>query len=239
MAAFGTDGRCLMRALQEELDGTEIADCGRCSVCTGPRFAQPPDPALVELAQRHLRSRPIELEVKKMAPDAAGAMRKIPDDARIEPGLRARARRRRRLVAGDRARPARGHRRRRARRPAWPTRCAAPACAPAWVAAVPSAALGDLLDRSRRRWPPSSAARRSPLVARTGKRPPQREMANAVQQAANVRGAFAVAQAPPPGSAGVLLDDRRSSGWTLAMVGGQLRRAGAGAVVPVALATIS
>ncbi len=61
-------------------------------------------------------------------------------------------------------------------------------------------------------------------------------MANAVQQAANVRGAFTVTATPPAG-AGILLDDRRFSGWTLAMVGGQLRRAGAQAVVPVVLGT--
>jgi ATP-dependent DNA helicase RecQ len=61
-------------------------------------------------------------------------------------------------------------------------------------------------------------------------------MANAVQQAANVRGAFRVIGRPPPG-AGVLLDDRRGSGWTLAMVGGQLRKAGAERVIPLALAT--
>jgi ATP-dependent DNA helicase RecQ len=36
----------------------------------------------------------------------------------------------------------------------------------------------------------------------------------------------------------VLLDDRRSSGWTLAMVGGQLRRQGAECVVPIALGTL-
>jgi ATP-dependent DNA helicase RecQ len=62
-------------------------------------------------------------------------------------------------------------------------------------------------------------------------------MANAAQQAANVRGAFRVLAPPPPG-VGVLLDDRRISGWTLAMVGGQLRRAGAERVVPLALATV-
>ena len=44
--------------------------------------------------------------------------------------------------------------------------------------------------------------------------------------------------ATPPAGAGVLLDDRRLSGWTLAMVGGQLRRAGAKAVVPLTLATL-
>ncbi len=76
------------------------------------------------------------------------------------------------------------------------------------------------------------------LVRRTEDRPPQREMANAVQQAANVRGAFAVIATPPPGT-GILLDDRRSSGWTLAMVGGQLRRAGAQRVIPLALGTVT
>jgi ATP-dependent DNA helicase RecQ len=74
------------------------------------------------------------------------------------------------------------------------------------------------------------------LVKRTGERPPQSEMANAVQQAANVRGAFRIAS-PPPSGTGVLLDDRRGSGWTLAMVGGQLRKAGAERIVPVALVT--
>jgi ATP-dependent DNA helicase RecQ len=91
MAAFGADGRCLMRTLQEELDDPDAQDCGRCSVCTAPRFAQPPDPALVELAERHLRARPVELEAKKMAPDATGTMRKIPEDARTEPGWATRA----------------------------------------------------------------------------------------------------------------------------------------------------
>src|ERR1700733_2899063 len=37
MAAFGSDGRCLMRVLQEELDDPSPADCGRCSVCSGAR----------------------------------------------------------------------------------------------------------------------------------------------------------------------------------------------------------
>jgi ATP-dependent DNA helicase RecQ len=61
-------------------------------------------------------------------------------------------------------------------------------------------------------------------------------MANSSQQAANVRGAFAVSAAPPPGS-GLLLDDTRFSGWTLAMVGGQLRRRGAAAIYPFALSS--
>lgn len=63
-------------------------------------------------------------------------------------------------------------------------------------------------------------------------------MANAAQQAANVRGAFKVLATPPSGT-GILLDDQSSSGWTLAMVGGQLRKAGAERIVPLVLATVA
>ncbi len=245
MAAFGTDGRCLMRVLQEELDdaGSGAQDCGRCSVCTTPRFDQPPDPALVERAERHLRSRPLELEVKKMAPDAAGTMRKIPEDARIDPGW-ALAR------FGDGG--------------WWPAvdrglsqgvfdqevvigladllrgpAAAAGAGRPvAWITTVPSVRLGDVLVGLAERLAAELGVPLVRLVERKEPRPPQRDMANAAMQAANVRGAFKVVATPPPGT-GVLLDDRRSSGWTLAMVGGQLRRAGAERVVPVALGTLT
>jgi ATP-dependent DNA helicase RecQ len=237
MAAFGADGRCLMRVLQEQLDDPDAQDCGRCSVCTAPRFAQPPDPALVELAGRHLRSRPLELEVKKMAPDAAGTMRKIPDDARIEPGW-ALAR------FGDGG--------------WWPAVerglragnfddevvagladiLRAAGVPVAWVTTVPSVALGDTLVRLGQRLATEVGVAYVDLVTRAEDRPPQREMANAMQQAANVRGAFKVVTTPPAGL-GVVLDDRRNSGWTLAMVGGQLRRAGAERVVPLALGTLT
>ena len=234
MAAFGTDGRCLMRVLQEQLDDPSPEDCGRCSVCAGARFDAPPDPALVEAAGRHLRSTPIELEVRKMAPDAEGVMRKIPADVLVEPGW-ALARFgdggwwpavERGLASGDfeddvvnaladivRAGGA------------------------GWVTSVPSVRLGDVLERLARRLADALAVPYVGLVTRVSERPPQREMANAAQQAANVRGAFRIVGAPPPGL-GVLLDDRRISGWTLAMVGGQLRRAGAERVVPLALATL-
>jgi ATP-dependent DNA helicase RecQ len=235
MAKFGADGRCLMRALQEELDDPDARDCGRCSVCTAPRFAEPPDPARVELAGRHLRSQPVELEAKKMAPDADGVMRKIPENVRIDPGW-ALARFgdggwwpaiERGLRAGQfddevvhgLADVLRGS--------------SAPT---AWITSVPSARLGNVTTRLAERLAAELGVSHVELVSRTEDRPPQREMANAVQQAANVRGAFTVIATPPAGT-GILLDDRRSSGWTMAMVGGQLRRAGAERVVPLALGT--
>ena len=236
MEQFGADGRCLMRVLQEELDDPEPQDCGRCAVCTAPRFDAPPDPALVELAGRHLRSAPIELEVKKMAPDASGSMRKIPEDVRVEPGW-ALAR------FGDGGwwpavqRGLRGD--------GFEDDVVAAGLAEAvragsgdvaWVTSVPSVSLGDIVERLAAQVASELGVPAVPLLTRTQQRPPQVEMANAVQQAANVRGAFRVTGTPPPG-AGVLLDDRRGSGWTLAMVGGQLRKAGAERVIPLSLAT--
>ena len=235
MESFGSDGRCLMRVLQSELDDPEPQDCGRCAVCTGPRFGAPPDPALVELAGRHLRSAPIELEVKKMAPDASGSMRKIPDDVRVEPGW-ALAR------FGDGGwwpaiqRGLRGDDFEDDVVAALADAVRAGAGEVAWVAHVPSVRLGSVLERLAGQVAAELGVPSLPLVERIEARPPQAEMANAVQQAANVRGAFRVTGTPPAG-AGVLLDDRRGSGWTLAMVGGQLRKAGAERVIPLALAT--
>ncbi len=237
MARFGADGRCLMRTLQEELDDPGAENCGRCSVCTAPRFAQPPEQALVEMAQRHLRARPVELEAKLMAPDAKGSMRKIAENARTEPGW-ALAR------VGDGG--------------WWPaierglrhgafedelvTALASIVCgsgaSAAWITTVPSVRLGDALPYLAGRLAAELGVPHLDLVRRVEDRPPQRTMANAAQQAGNVRGAFRIAATPPAGT-GVLFDDHRGSGWTLAMVGGQLRLAGAERIVPLALTTLS
>jgi ATP-dependent DNA helicase RecQ len=102
---------------------------------------------------------------------------------------------------------------------------------------VPSVHLGGALDGLAQQLSVALAVPHLRLLERVADRPPQREMANAAQQAANVRGAFRVLATPPRGT-GVLLDDRRGSGWTLAMTGGQLRLAGAERIVPLALATV-
>jgi ATP-dependent DNA helicase RecQ len=204
------------------------------------------------------------LEVKKMAPSETGAMRKLPDDVRPEEG-RALARlgdggwdpllqsglRAGRLddeLVGAAAEIVRG----------WNPPVA-------WVAAVPSRRGAGSSPSADAVSPPAgndvspAGAGSSPVgadlvtdfaarlaaaldlpfaavLARTEDRPPQREMANSAQQVANVRGAFAVTGALPEGAA-LLVDDIRFSGWTLAMVAGQLRRRGSGPVHPLALAT--
>jgi ATP-dependent DNA helicase RecQ len=233
MAAFGADGRCLMRALQEELDDPEPDDCGRCAVCAGPRFAAPLDPELVRQAALHLRAKPLLLEVKKMAPTEDGAMRKIPDDVRAEEG-RALAR------LGDGGWDPLVQAGRRAGRfddelvgaaaeavRAW----GAPV---AWVTAVPSHRSGSLVPDFAARLAAALGLPWTAALERTADGPPQREMANSAQQVANVRGRFAVSGELPAGPC-LLVDDVRFSGWTLAMLAGQLRRRGAPAVYPLAL----
>jgi ATP-dependent DNA helicase RecQ len=235
MAAFGADGRCLMRALQEELDDPEPQDCGRCSVCAGPRLDAPADPALVREATLHLRSRPLVLEVKKMAPDGDGRMKKVPEAVRAEEG-RALAR------LGDGGWDPLVQAGRRAGRFDDELVAAAAEAVRSWnvpigwVTAVPSARSGELVPDLAQRLAAALGLEFLTVLARAQERPPQREMANAAQQVANVRGAFAVT-GPVPAAAALLVDDLRFSGWTLAMLAGQLRQKGAGAVYPLALAT--
>jgi ATP-dependent DNA helicase RecQ len=236
MAAFGADGRCLMRALQEELDDPAPADCGRCSVCAGPRFAGEVDARLVQLAHRHLRAQPVVFAPKRMAPGADGAMRKIPDGVRTEEG-RALAR------VGDGGWAPLVAEGRRAGRFAdelvdgLAEVLRRDGRAYSWVAAVPSRRSGELVPDLGRRLAAALGVAYFDGVEEVAERAPQREMANAAQQAANVRGRFRVT-GPPPAGAGVLVDDLRQSGWTLATVGGQLRQKGAAAVHPVALASV-
>jgi ATP-dependent DNA helicase RecQ len=224
-----------MRALQEELDDPEPRDCGRCAVCAGPLFAAPLDPALVRQAALHLRSKPLVLEVKKMAPSEDGAMRKLPEGVRAEEG-RALAR------LGDGGwDPLVQAGRRAGRFDDELVEAAAEAVrgwgvAAAWVAAVPSPRSGPLVPDFAARLAAALGLPFAPVLQRTGDGPPQREMANSAQQVANVRGQFAVTGELPPGPC-LLVDDVRFSGWTLAMIAGQLRRRGAPAVYPLALAT--
>ncbi|MEO8690221.1 MAG: RecQ family ATP-dependent DNA helicase [Solirubrobacteraceae bacterium] len=235
MAQLGADGRCIMRALQEELDDPAPTDCGRCSVCAGPRYDGPLDEVLVRQAALHLRSRPLILEAKKMAPDAQGAMKKIPEAVRVEEG-RALAR------LGDGGWDPLVRQGRRDGRFADELVEAAAETVRSWgvpvewIAAVPSRRSGELVPDFARRLAERLGLPYAPVLERAGDAPPQREMANSQQQVANVRGQFAVTGDRPAGPC-LLVDDIRFSGWTLAMVGGQLRGRGGGPVYPLALST--
>jgi ATP-dependent DNA helicase RecQ len=110
-----------------------------------------------------------------------------------------------------------------------------PAPRPAWVTCVPSLRAPELV--------PSFAQRlarelRLPFVdcgAKTRDTAPQQEMQNSAQQFRNVDGAFSIEGSVPHGPV-LLVDDTVGSRWTLTVVGGRLREAGSGPVIPVVLA---
>ena len=236
MLRFGADGRCLMSALLEQLDDPRAGEpCGRCSVCAGPRFDAPVDNDLVVRARRALRSRPVVLSVRRQTPKTADEPgKKIPVEMQLEEG-RALTR------AGDGAWDALIAAGRSAGRfddelvaagaelvRAWGPK-------PQWVTAVPSLRSGELVPDFARRLADALGVEFVAAVARVEDGPPQREMANSAQQVANVRGMFRV-DGGVPAAPGLLVDDVRYSGWTLATVGAQLRAKGAGPIHPFVLA---
>ena len=105
----------------------------------------------------------------------------------------------------------------------------------AWVTAVPSRARGETAATSRRR--ALAAALGLPfhdVLARTRTARRRPRCATPPSRSANVRGAYAVSGAVPPGPA-CWSTTGAQSGWTVAMVGGQLRQKGAGPVYPFVL----
>ena len=236
MFAYGEDGRCLMQALQSELDDPRAEPCGRCAVCAGPRFDAPVDAGLAREAYAIVRSRPIVLSVRRQTPRTADqAGKKIAAELQLEEG-RALAR------AGDGGWDGLVRQGRRDGRfddelvqacvdllGRWH-----PAPAPEWVTAVPSRRSGALVPDFAERLAGVLGLPYATVLERVGNNPPQREMANSAQQVANVRGEFRVLDDVPGGPA-LLVDDVRYSGWTLAMIGAQLRMKGAGPVHPLVL----
>jgi ATP-dependent DNA helicase RecQ len=236
MFAYGEDGRCLMQALQQELDDPRAEPCGRCSVCAGPRFDAPVDATLSREAYALVRAQPVVLTVRRQTPRTADAPgRKIAPELQLAEG-RALAR------AGDGGFDRLVQQGRRDGRfddelvqgcvdllGRWD-----PSPAPRWVAAIPSRRSGSLVPDFAQRLASALGLLYVPLLDRVGDNPPQREMANSAQQVANVRGQFRVV-ATPPGDPGLLVDDVRYSGWTMAMVGAQLRGKGAGPIHPLVL----
>ena len=236
MAQFGADGRCLdaraaggarrpgagrLRPLRG-LHGAALRRAAR----PGPRPAGGAAPALAPARARGQE-------------DGAGSRGRDEEAARRRArrgGPRARAARRRRLGPARPGGPARGALRRRAGRRPRPRRSAAGRRGSTGSPRCPRCAAACSCPTSRTRLASALGLPFAAALERTTDGPPQREMANSVQQVANVRGAFTVRGELPPGAC-LLVDDVRFSGWTLAMIAGQLRKRGAAAGYPFALTT--
>jgi ATP-dependent DNA helicase RecQ len=106
---------------------------------------------------------------------------------------------------------------------------------PEWVTSVPSV-RGDLIADFAVRLADEIGLPYVDTVIRIDERPPQKSIENSYHQKVNVSGVFTVINRPPSGP-GLVIDDLYDSGWTMTEVATILRRAGAGPIHPIALAS--
>lgn len=107
---------------------------------------------------------------------------------------------------------------------------------PTWVTAIPSRRHPDLVPDFARRLAERLGLSFQAVLARTDDRPEQKTMANSSQQARNVDGSLALAEALPVGPV-LMVDDMVDSRWTLTVAAYLLKSAGSGPVFPLALAS--
>ncbi|GBE49233.1 ATP-dependent DNA helicase RecQ [bacterium BMS3Bbin13] len=239
-----SDG-CLMAYLRNALDDPETNECGRCSACMhAPVVGTDVDRSLAIAASHFLKHSEMPFKPKKQS--ATGAFREydfpynLPSELRSSEG---------RIlsrwgdagwggpVADDKHA---GHFRDELVEAVaemieqrWK-----PDPAPQWVAGVPSMNHPRLVSDFAQRL----AARLGlPFVEAIHKivdNEPQKNQRNRFHQCRNLDGVFEISEHIPE-TAVLLVDDVIDSGWTVTVLAALLRRAGSGAVYPVALASTS
>ena len=222
-----------LRALLD--DDADVTDCGVCDNCTGESRTLDLDRSLVRDAFRFLRRRRFTIDPKKRwmrSPQKA-----IPADLQNAAGLTL-------GIYGDGGWGSEVKIAKAKEQPHFSDDLVAAAAeaigeaglehAPQWVTCVPSSA-GDHVANFASRLAEALGLPFHQVVSRARAAAPQREMENSFQQLRNVSGAFRVSGDVPSGPV-LLVDDTVDSGWTLTVVGVELREAGAGPVTPFALA---
>ncbi|WP_229074027.1 RecQ family ATP-dependent DNA helicase [Actinoplanes sp. DH11] len=255
MIEYARTSTCRMEFLRTCLDDPEAKPCGRCDNCAGPLFDTEISPAALTAADGFLGRPGVEVTPKKMWPTGLAAVGvglkgKIPPGEQIEPGRA--VGRLSDLGWGSRLRALVG-----ADSPDAPI----PAeLAAAVVEVLKSWAHGDDAWQERPVAVVAVGSHRRPQlvhslaehIAKVGRLPllgalssehAGEELArgNSAQRVRALHEAFTV---PPELAAGLadhsgpllLVDDLVDSGWTMTLAGRALRRAGADAVLPLALA---
>jgi ATP-dependent DNA helicase RecQ len=238
MREYATTRRCRMMFIRRQLDDDTATECGRCDVCGGWSLDVPLDPAVVAEAAEFIRHRSIDLDPRKLWPGGAGLPSgKISEDERLCPG--------RALSAYNDGGWGSVVKEAKYGSSAFPDELVEevvdllrrwqPDPAPEWLTCVPSASRPELVPAFARRLAERSGLPFHDVVRRARDGRPQKDMENSSQQLRNVYGAFEVV-GNVPSSPVLLVDDIVDSGWTLTVIGVDLRRAGAGPVHPLALA---
>jgi ATP-dependent DNA helicase RecQ len=112
----------------------------------------------------------------------------------------------------------------------------APKPSPLWVTCIPSRRHPALVAEFARRLASALHLPFHDVLERTDDRPPQKTMANSVQQARNVDGSLGIKSKPLPHGPVLLVDDMVDSRWTVTVAAWLLRSSGGAEVHPFALA---
>lgn len=246
MARYVDGERCLMEYLQRELNDPSARACGHCSVCVGsPLVPVNCSQETLAEAQRFLRRQYVVIEPRKRWDVNALATMKlekttIPSEWQVEPGRAlcrwgdpgygglVRAGKQRELRFDQRL----------VRAVATMVRVWEPDPFPQLVTSVPSLRTGALVPDFAARLARDLEIPYLDTLAKVRETRPQKLMENSYQQMRNLDGAFAVRERHPLARRVFLLvDDLVDSRWTFTLAGALLRRAGAAAVYPVALAS--
>ena len=230
---IGTD-QCRMRLLRGYLDDHDPEPCGICDNCTGVSLDRSFDPDIVQQAIDFLRKSERRIEPRKQFPDG----KRITAEHRLEDG-----RSLTRWGDGGWGRLVRTGKQQDGRfddrlvaaardliRDRWQ-----PDPGPEWVTFVPSLRRPELVPDFASRLARSLGLACKDVVVKVRDTEPQKTMQNSQQQYRNVRDAFELGDEVPSGPV-LLVDDMVDSRWTLTVVGLLLREAGAGPVLPFALA---
>lgn len=236
---------CLMLFLAQSLDDEQAQPCGKCARCLGrPVIPEEFSHQLAVEAALYLKHAELPLECKKQV--AAGAFENYGFRGNLPENLRAETGRILsrwgdagwgRVVAEDKhnnhfrdelvnaVAEMIGER--------W---CPMPA--PAWVTCVPSRNHPELVPNFARRLAASLNLPFVEAVTKERDNRPQKLQQNRYHQCRNLDGVFAITPDIPNGPV-LLIDDMVDSAWTMTVIAALLRRAGSGAVWPVALASTS
>jgi ATP-dependent DNA helicase RecQ len=256
MREYAVTPGCRMEFLRRCLDDPGAAACGRCDRCAEPRFTTDVSGPALAAAQAFLGRPGVEIAPKKMWPSGLAAVG-VPLKGRIPPAEQALPGR----AVGRLSDLGWGSRLRDLVGPQAPDRPVPDDVAAAVVEVLKAWAHGDDPWPAR----PVGVAfvgsvRRPGLVRSTAERiahvgrlpllgevrpgaaaPPDGPRGNSAQRVRALHDAFRVPAELAAALAGLtgpvlLVDDLVDSGWTMAIVSSELRRAGAPAVLPLALA---
>jgi ATP-dependent DNA helicase RecQ len=251
MLAYQAHDGCRMRFLQEQLDDPAATDCGRCDRCAGTWFDPTVPDGAVQSAQRALRRVGVPVEPRSQWPSGMSRLGvrvsgRIPSDERVAEGrvvarltdLGWGQRLRTLLAPGTPDAPA---------DPALLTACVEVlagwgwADRPAAVLAVPSLQRPQLVASVAEHLAALGRLRDLGALALATDEPAGEPGGNSAFRLASVHGRFAVPAPLAAALAGLdgpvlLVDDLVDSRWTVTVAGRLVRRAGAPAVLPFALA---